>query len=124
AGGSSPPLVVELPATASSYSLANLALDTRYDVRLLAYNVGGTSVNNPTASFVTSPNPPLALQVGGATLNSLLLTWADTNRTAEGFRLQSSSDRGLTWVALPLPQGTAVNSFRVESLQSDVAYLF
>ncbi|MFM7163323.1 MAG: fibronectin type III domain-containing protein, partial [Planctomycetaceae bacterium] len=57
-------------------------------------------------------------------LNSLLLTWADTNRTAEGFRLQSSSDRGLTWVALPLPQGTAVNSFRVESLQSDVAYLF
>ena len=123
-GATAPPTVLELPGSARSCPLSPLALDTRYDLQLLAFNAGGTSANNPTASFATRPNPPLALQVTGETSNSLLLVWSDNNRTAVGFRLQSSTSDGRTWISLPLPQGTSFNSCRVESLQADTPYQF
>src|SRR6266496_1451247 len=91
-----------LPANTTAYQDPGLADDT-YLYQVRATKDGGESngSNNASASVLTGP-PAAAAGVDAypASSNSMTIAWRDNSATEAGFRIERSSDGGLSWTAV------------------------
>ncbi len=102
AANGTPAVVMTLPANTTAYQDPGLADDT-YLYQVRATKDGGESngSNNASASVLTGP-PAAAAGVDAypASSNSMTIAWRDNSATEAGFRIERSSDGGLSWTAV------------------------
>ncbi len=99
--GSTWQTVATTAAGVLTYADTALTSDTTYFYRVTAYNASGDGLASTTA-FAT-PSPLLAVSQPGNVVasvsgpSSVVINWADASGNESGFRIQRTSDGGLTW---------------------------
>jgi len=77
---------------ATSFSDSGLTHTMEYFYRVTAFNIIGSSTNNPTDSATTlvpaPPAAPSALQATGTSVSSINLTWSDNSNDETGFVIE------------------------------------
>src|SRR5206468_4008095 len=96
-----------------TYMNTGLAASTTYAYRVYAYNAAGVSATNGPIS-VTTQDPPAAPSGIAAAIYSatkIKVTFTDNAANEQGFKLERSTDGGVTWTViytLPLKAGTGL----------------
>jgi hypothetical protein len=94
-------VIATLPANASAYTDAALAVDTRYWYRVRATKDGGFSEFSSIVSTVTvsaAPAEPSYLLAFPGSSSAVTVYWGADTRSAEGFRVERSTDNGASWL--------------------------
>lgn len=127
-GGTGFTTIATLPANTPRYQVHGLSPQTAYSFRLRALNGAGASaytamVTVTTLATPTLPAAPANLAVGGATTNSLKLTWADRSDNETGFRIERSTSAS-TGFALIATTAADVHEFVDTQLAASTNYYY
>jgi uncharacterized protein len=94
-------VVATLPANASSYHETGLSGNMTYEYRVQATKDGGNSSPSEIARASLALLPPAAPSGARAFPNGstgIAILWTDQSANDDGFRIERSTDGGLTWV--------------------------
>ena len=97
-------IVVTLPANATTYHLTGLTPDSPSLYSVRAARDGGSSDYQGFVTVVfatTPPAPPTALGVAPTSSSSVAGSWSDISTNESGFRIERSTDDGLSWSTIP-----------------------
>jgi hypothetical protein len=92
--GSYAPVATLAPGT-MLYVDTSLSGDTTYTLRVLAYNVVGSSASNEP-SWTTAPRAPDGLFVASSGASDITLQWNDNSTTRDGYSVEHCTD-GVSW---------------------------
>jgi hypothetical protein len=122
--------VATVGANVTSWQDAGLTGNTTYTYRVRAYNSSGDSAYSNTASATTPAAPtvpaaPSNLRAQVKTKPNLRvnLTWRDNASNETGFRVQRSSDGGVTWTQIA-QVGANVTSYSDTSVVGGTTYRY
>jgi hypothetical protein len=94
-------LIATLPANTTVYHDAGPAPDNTYWYTVYATKDGGSSSNSETVQVVLATTPPVApsgLSVQPTSSSSVYGLWLDQSSNETGFRVERSTDGGVSWV--------------------------
>jgi hypothetical protein len=94
-------LIATLPANTTVYHDAGPAPDNTYWYTVYATKDGGSSSNSETVQVVLATTPPVApsgLSVQPTSSSSVYGLWIDQSTNETGFRVERSTDGGVSWV--------------------------
>ena len=86
--GGEPWSVVDLPASARSYTITGLAAGGRYVVRVSVLDSSGREVSSARGGFETLAPPPEALSVSASGHDAAVLRWSSPGWSPAGYVLQ------------------------------------
>lgn len=88
-----------LPRNGTSLTVTNLTPATDYWFRVQATDSATSSAfsNIATATTLPPPEAPSGLEVAGTTASSVSLHWVDNSVTEQGFKIEKSTDGGVTF---------------------------
>ena len=112
--------------TLTSFDDTQLTQNTTYAYEVLATNLGGSSDPSNIVQIITLPSAPAApsnLEATPVSTTQINLTWTDNSNNESGFKIQQSTDGGLTWQALP-EAGAGVTSYSVTGLLPNTSYSY
>ena len=93
-------IVATLPAGTTGYRDVGLAESESYTYLVRAKKDQGYSAFSATASastLVTPPPAPTSVQAWPESSDSVFVTWAGSFGSADGFRVERSTDHGMSW---------------------------
>src|SRR5205807_2623455 len=124
-------LVANTGSTATTYSDTGLTHSTTYTYRVSAINSVGTSTPSNIASattLVVAPSPPTGLAATAVSSSQINLSWAppaDNGGSAiTGYKIERSTDGGITWTALVANTGSAMTTYSDTALSHTTAYTY
>lgn len=103
--------LTNLPANTTSYSDAGATENTTYWYRVRARKEGGFSeFSNVTSAAVPAvpPAAPSGTSVRPYSSTQVWVTWTDNSTTEVGFRVERSSDGGVTWAPVTSPTSSGI----------------
>lgn len=112
----------------TTFNDTGLSPETTYTYRVRAENAAGVSAWSAPATATTyqppqPPNAPSGLVAQAISRSEIDLAWTDNATTESGYRVDTSSDAGVTWTLLAtLPVNTT--SYRVSNLLAETSYAY
>ena len=103
-GGATWAVVATLGANTVTWTSSSLSPSTTYQFRVRAYDGSVYSAYSNTATATTLPPPaaPSNLVVQMLSSTSVKLTWTDNSANEQSFRIERSTDGGVTWTQAAL----------------------
>ena len=119
---------VATPTT--TYTDTTVVAGDKYDYRVQAYNLVGTSAFSNTASILLAPPAPTnltAILTGFSPATPVApqvnLTWSETSNNLTGYVVQRSENDGATWGA-PISIGPILSSYTDTTLVPGTTYVY
>ena len=128
-GSSWSTVVADTGSTSTSYTATSLANGTEYLFRVSAINVvgAGSASSSATATPRTTPGQPGSLSATEGTAQ-VDLSWSDPSSdggsAVTGYKVEQSTDSGLTWATVVADTGSTSTSHTVTSLVNGTSYSF
>ena len=119
-------LVTTAPANATNLTDTGLEDDTRYYYRVRAINAAGPSSYSNTdnaRTLLAVPVDPGNLVLGGITISSINLTWADNSDNETGFQIERSL-LPLTGFSLIHTTAANITSYNNTGLEDNTTYYY
>lgn len=120
--GGSYALVGTAAANAEQYSDTGLAVNTTYQYRVRAYNLGGYSAYTSAVTTTTPPAAPTNLIATVSTSTRIQLDWTDNSTNETGFRIERSTNNFATVTTFTV--NANVTSYLNVSLAANTTYSY
>src|SRR5438128_6223397 len=118
-------------STATTYSDIGLMHGTSYTYRVSAINSVGTGSPSSTASATTlavAPSPPTGLAATAVSSSQINLSWAppadNGGSPITGYKIERSTDGGITWTALVANTGSAMTTYSDTALTPTTTFTY
>jgi fibronectin type 3 domain-containing protein len=102
-GGMSFTEIAQVAANTTSFSNTNLTPETTYHYRVRGTNANGDGPYSNVAFATTPPDPPVApgnLTAQAVSNSRIDLAWTDTSAVENGFKIERSTDGGMTFTEI------------------------
>jgi subtilisin family serine protease/fibronectin type 3 domain-containing protein len=124
-GGTTWSLAAQLPANTVAWTNSNLQAATTYWYRARGYSGSllGDASEVASAQTLPAPSAPTGLTATALSASSIRLNWIDTSSYEQGFKLERSSDGGVTWTQFATAGANATTA-TANSLAPSTLYSF
>jgi hypothetical protein len=126
-GGGWSTLVANTGNTTSRYDLSGLDGNTKYNIRISTlYGNSNTSPPSIPYAFYTSPKAPAELKAIQVTPSTIHLSWTapDDNGTVSGYKIEFSTDGGITWLTTNANTGSSQTTYDHTNLVAGTTYTY
>ncbi len=122
-GGAWTTLTTSLAPNTTTYTDTTAVEGTGYQYRVRANRNGAESAYSTSFSITTPPAAPTLLTVVSTTSSRVNLGWTDNSNGETGFRINRSTDGGITW---SLAGSVAANAttFADNSVSEGISYMY